>query len=208
MRLMKRRALLSAVLLVMFVPIINAQVTGVWIEDVSHDTQVDAGTNVTVDISLGYSFENVTQISPGVYMYNLEDWVVDDFLNVSGTGNSTLSLMFAAPPKAGVYEYAVNVYYFKENNWFQIGERSEENMSIQVLGDIIDGNNYSVGITDVETLSEVKAGEGYTMNVSVGYDLAEETDVSLMIRDNQTKALIIGKKTSYQVRGIVDTPST
>lgn len=80
-----RHILITFILVTLFAPIGFAQAE-TWIEDFAITSDIVPGENTVVMITVGYDFTSQVQLNPGIFSFEADDWIVDDFYPVSGKG--------------------------------------------------------------------------------------------------------------------------
>ncbi len=188
---MKKVLLFVILFSFLVVPYASAQLSGAWVQDVTYESVVNPGETVSVNVTIGYSFDNETEISPGIYSRKQEDWVVDDFEFVTGTGEISYILEFPAPGISGSHEYEANVYYFIDGNWFNLGSGAVQNMTLEVTGTVTTLLEYSAEIEKVELPETLGLDEVFQFEVSIHYDFDEETDIVLIVTDPNSGNVIV-----------------
>jgi len=175
--------------------------TGAWVQDATYESVVDPGEIVAVNVTIGYSFDVATEISPGIYSKMLDDWVVDEFVEVTGTGQTSYILEFSAPEISGSYEYEANVYFFTDGNWFNLGKGAVQNMTIEVTGTVTTLLEYTAEIDDVQVPGTIGLDEEFLLDVTVSYDFDEETDIVLVLNDPVTESIIVETQDTLEGTG-------
>ena len=108
-------------------------------DSVSSPVTAMVGEVVTVDVVISYDFDQLTLLSPGVYYLVEDDYMVEEFIEVTGSGTEAVSLSFNAPNVPGEYVFIVDLYYQEGEDWYNAGQ---ENYYITLT---VDGGG-SVGV--------------------------------------------------------------
>lgn len=170
----------------LFIPIIYAQ-SGAWIEKFSITSDVVPGENVTTSVIVGYSFTNQVELNPGIFSFAADDWIVDDYRTVTGSGNETFTLEFPVPEAEGVHLYQANVWYIKSGSWYFDGSVAAWNFTI---GDEnVTTSLDFLNIVDVNTPLEVNISSQIEVEVFIEYSIVSEGDYSIRIRDETGETL-------------------
>ncbi|MBT3285034.1 hypothetical protein HN807_11620 [Candidatus Bathyarchaeota archaeon] len=188
---MKKVLILVIIVSFLVIPHTSAQLSGAWVQDVRYESDINPGEIVSVNVTIGYLFDEEVEISPGIYSRELEDWVVNDFAQVTGTGESSYILEFPAPGISGSHEFEANVYYFIEGNWYNLGMGAVQNMTLEVMGTVTSLFEYNAEIEEVLLPETLGLNENYQLEVTVSYDFDEETDIVLIVTDPNSGNVIV-----------------
>jgi hypothetical protein len=199
---MKKALLVTILFSIMAIPVASAQLSGAWVQEVDYESVVNPGETVIVNVTIGYSFDNVVEISPGIYSRALDDWVVDDFVYVNGTSETSYILEFLAPGISGSHEYEANVYYFIDGNWFNLGKGAFQNMTLEVTGTVTTLGEYSVEIEEITVSETIGIDEAFLLEITVRYDFDEETDIDLLISDPVSGNVVVETQDTLEGNGV------
>lgn len=154
-------------------------------DSVTSPETAQPGGVVTVDLVISYSFDTLTTISPGVYDPVAEDYIVEDGLEVTGTGTESISLSFNAPTVEGEYVFIVDLYAQDGTEWVYTGQ---DDYYITLTVGIGGGNtsSWSATVEDVSYPSVVKPGESMDVEITVEYDFPQSTNMEVGVSEPET----------------------
>jgi len=160
--------------------VVNAA-TGTWIESIDAPDTASPGEVVQVDMLVGYSFEEVTEISPGVWDWWFEDWADDTYENVTGDGETEYGLFLRVPDIPGEFLYSGIVLYWDGMDWAITAEASAMNFTINVEGSPVE--QYAAEIEGIEYPRTVETEAVIEISVTVSYNLPDDTDIVVSITE-------------------------
>ena len=134
---------------------------------------------------ISYSFDTLTTISPGVYDPVAEDYIVEDGLEVTGTGTESISLSFNAPTVEGEYVFIVDLYAQDGTDWVYTGQ---DDYYITLTVGVGGGSTsaWSATVEDVSYPSVVKPGESMDVEITVEYDFPQSTNMEVGVSEPET----------------------
>ena len=154
-------------------------------DSVTSPETAQPGGVVTVDLVISYSFDELTTISPGVYDPVAEDYIVEDGLEVTGTGTESISLSFNAPTVEGEYVFIVDLYAQDGTEWVYTGQ-DDYYITLTVLVGGGSTSAWSATVEDVSYQSVVKPGESMDVEITVEYDFPQSTNMEVGVSDPET----------------------
>ena len=155
--------------------------SGTWIDSIDAPDIASPGEVVQVDMVVGYSFEEETEISPGIWDWWFEDWADDVYENVTGDGETEYVLFLRVPDFPGKYLFSGVVMFWDGMDWAITGEVSALNFTINVEGSPVE--LYSAEIEEVEYPRTVETGADIEISVTVSYYLPDDTDIVVGITE-------------------------
>ena len=139
---------------------------------------------VTVDVVISYDFDQLTTLSPGVYYLVEDDYMVEEFIEVTGSGTEAVSLSFNAPNIPGEYVFIVDLYYQEGEDWYNAGQ---ENYYITLT---VDGGGsvgaWNASVVKIRNSQLVSPGGSVDIKVYVDYDFPISTNMEIAISDPVT----------------------
>ncbi len=180
-------ALLALICIGLVIPLASARDDGAWIEDFEFTVGPFSGDNVTTTVTVGYQFDSDVEINPGIFSFDLDDWIIEELRTVDGSGNETFTLVFPAPDENGTHLYQANVWYVKQGSWYFDGSEAAFNFTI--------GDENATLITDYITITEVgtpsETNTTTTVDVKVflNYSITNESDYSISVINQATETL-------------------
>ncbi len=162
---------------------VNAQTAT--FDSVTSPETAQPGGVVTVDLVVSYSFDELTTISPGVYDPVAENYIVEDGLEVTGTGTESISLSFNAPTTEGEYVFVVDLYAQNGTEWVYTGQ---DDYYITLTVGVGGGStsSWSATVEDVSYQSVVKPGESMDVEITVEYDFPQSTNMEVGVSEPET----------------------
>jgi spore coat protein U-like protein len=154
-------------------------------DSVTSPETAQPGGVVTVDLVISYSFDTLTTISPGVHDPVAEDYIVEDGLEVTGTGTESISLSFNAPTVEGEYVFVVDLYAQDGTEWVYTGQ---DDYYITLTVGVGGGSTsaWSATVEDVSYPSVVKPGESMDVEITVEYDFPQSTNMEVGVSEPET----------------------
>jgi len=154
-------------------------------DSVTSPETAQPGGVVTVDLVISYSFDTLTTISPGVYDPVDESYIVEDGLEVTGTGTESISLSFNAPTVEGEYVFVVDLYAQDGTEWVYTGQ---DDYYITLTVGVGGGSTsaWSATVEDVSYPSVVKPGESMDVEITVEYDFPQSTNMEVGVSEPET----------------------
>ena len=153
-------------------------------DSVSSPETAMAGEVVTVDVVISYDFDQLTLLSPGVYYLVEDDYMVEEFIEVTGSGTEAVSLSFNAPNVPGEYVFIVDLYYQEGEDWYNAGQ---ENYYITLT---VDGGGsvgaWSASVVKIRNSQLVAPGGSVDIKVYVDYDFPISTNMEIAVSDPVT----------------------
>jgi hypothetical protein len=153
-------------------------------DSVSSPETAMVGEVVTVDVVISYDFDQLTLLSPGVYYLVEDDYMVEEFIEVTGSGTEAVSLSFNAPNVPGEYVFIVDLYYQEGEDWYNAGQ---ENYYITLT---VDGGGsvgaWSASVVKIRNAQLVAPGGSVDIKVYVDYDFPISTNMEIAISDPVT----------------------
>ena len=90
----------------------------IWVDEVIFDEEVAPGETVNVDVNVGWIFDATTDIIQRIYNNAEGVYEVEVSDTVGSEASKTYSLELTAPMTPGDYDYAVEVPYLLNGEWF------------------------------------------------------------------------------------------
>jgi hypothetical protein len=165
---------------------VNAQVAT--FDSVTSLETAMAGEVVTVDVVISYDFDQLTRLSPGVYYLVENDYMVEEFIEVTGTGTEAMSLSFNAPNIPGEYVFIVDLYYQEGEDWFKAGQ-DDYYITLTVDGGGSVGA-WSASVVEIRNTKLVAPGGPVEVKVYVEYDFPISTNMEVAVTDPTTMQAI------------------
>ena len=157
-------------------------------DSVSSPETAMAGEVVTVDVVISYDFDQLTLLSPGVYYLVEDDYMVEEFIEVTGSGTEAVSLSFNASNVPGEYVFIVDLYYQEGEDWYNAGQ---DNYYITLT---VDGGGsvgaWSASVVEIRNTKLVAPGGPVEVMVYVEYDFPISTYMEVAVTDLTTTEAI------------------
>ena len=189
MRQMRQYFLVLIFMIIIITPIGVGHADSTRIEEFSVISEVIPGENISVAITVNYDFSSNTEINPGIFSFEADDWIVDEIDPVSGSDTVVYTMEFPAPLEDGTHLYQANVWYKIDDTWFFDGVAATYNFTIQI-GDIngTASQDYA-NIIDLSTPVSVDISSPVNVTMILDYSLVNETEYSLNIRDSNSEII-------------------
>ncbi len=147
------------------------------------------GEVVTVELVVSYDFDTTFLLSPGVFDPVGEEYITEEFVEVTGTGTEEMSLSFNAPSVEGEYVFIVDMYYQNGTDWYSTGQ--EDYYITLTVGQ--SGGSTATGSAVVKNInypSVVNPEEAMEIGVTIEYDFLSDTNMEIAVTDPETMEAI------------------
>ena len=163
-------------------------------DSVTSSETATPGSIVTVDLVIDYDCDTLTTFSPGVYDLIGEQYMTEEFFEVTGIGKESISLRFNAPDIEGEYVYIVDMYFnngtASEYAWQYAGQENYNiTLTVQQGGGVSDPPASAI-VSDVKYPSIVKPGAPIEVEVTVDYDFTATTNMEVAVTNPDTAEAI------------------
>lgn len=88
------------------------------INDLDAPQTVETGSPATITVTLDYSFNELTQISIGIYDYTSETNIAEEYYWVQGTEVEDFVIQLTSPDSAGTLDLEANVVFQQGDEWY------------------------------------------------------------------------------------------
>jgi hypothetical protein len=178
-----RLMFLTLILMCYLLPVGLAHADETWIEGFALESEIIPGENVTVSITVGYEFNSEVQLNPGIFSFYEDEWIVDAFYPIVGSGVENYTLEFPLPDSDGDYVYQANVWYIKNDRWFFDGIQAAHNFSIHIGAVNETVIEEYANILEHSAPNTVNASTYIEVFVLTDFSFVNETEVSINIRN-------------------------
>ena len=141
---------------------------------------------MVIMVTVGYDFTSQVQLNPGIFSFEADDWIVDTFDLVQGTGAENYTLEFPTPSEDGEYYYQANVWYTKNNRWFFDGVEATHNFTIRVGTEDIPQIEEYVSIMELAKPESLNISSSVDLNITIHHSYNNVTDISVNIRNTDS----------------------
>jgi len=103
------------------------------IADLDSPQAVETGSTATITVTLDYSFNEITQISIGIYDYTSETNIAEEYYWVQGTEFEAFILQLTSPDSATTLNLEANVVFMQGEEWYYTdGDQWYVNFTVDV----------------------------------------------------------------------------
>lgn len=159
------------------------------IDDFSIQSEIVQGEDVSVAVTISYDFTSETTLNPGIFSFEIEDWIVEEMSPASGSNTVVYVFEFPTPTEDGVHQYQANVWYIVDDEWFIDGAAATHNFTI-TIGELNTSSPvYHAEILEYDVPVKVDPSSQVNVSITIGYEFPDENEVRLMVMDQNSEII-------------------
>lgn len=96
--------------------------------------KIGKGKNLIITLTISYDFPFPTEVSPGIYDYDTDQWIAEEFEILDGKDTKTYRFNLNAPSEEKTWKLEANVMYNVEGEWMHNELGWSEVFDVKVIG--------------------------------------------------------------------------